>query len=356
MTHLRRFTQCLINEFRLARSSVAIHMVALVQPAVMYALMTLVLVTPTFEMVIQQPISAEGEALVEAMGEVGSPIGEPYIRPRIITEQDLEGSIQIVYVEQRDGVATATQRFALVDSNQVKNYRNRLTAAALALWNEKLGGNAVVIRERPWLPHDIPYRVYFGVALLPLAAFLASSLVGAVLVAQDFEQGTVLEYRLAPAPLSLALGARLVRLVITGLLSAVLLSLTMGFMTGYWPRQPVAAAATLGAIGTIGASLGVSVAMLLRRILPAFVLALGTSLGSWILGGAFGLPVGFSSLYAQLSRLWPNTYAVELLFPNYYPIALGSPSGSVAVLLLGSVTAVAATAVIYTHRIAARKG
>lgn len=343
------------NEFKLFRSAGPIHLVALVQPSLMYALMTLILVTPTFDMVISRPTTAEGQALVEAMQRVRSPVGSAYINPQLTDQPDLSKSIQIVTVEATDGIPIATQRFALVDSNQVKNYRNRLTAAALKLWNDRLGNRAVTIQENPWLPHDVPYKVYFGMALLPMATFLAASLIGAVLTTQDFEQGTVLEYRLAPAPLHLIISARLSRLVLTGLLSAAPLALTIGFMTGYWPHQPFLVTLILAPVALLGGCLGVTAGLVLQSTIPAFVVALATSLAGWILGGAFGLPAGFSSLYGQLSRLSPNTYAVELLFRRFYATEIGSPVPAALALTLASAVAVTLTTFIYWRTVFAKQ-
>lgn len=353
MVKARRYLALVTSEFRLSRSAIPIHLVALVQPSLMYALMTLILVTPTFDMVISKPTTAEGHALVQAMHQVRSPLGAGYINPIVTDQPDPGKSIQVVTVETRDGVPTATQRFALVDSNQVKNYRNRLTAAALSLWHDRLGERAIEIREYPWLPYDVPYKVYFGLALLPMAAFLAASLIGAVLTAQDFEQGTVLEYRLAPAPRELVIGARLSRLVLTGLLSAALVAPTIGLMTGYWPQRPVLGVLILVPVAVLGGCLGVTAGLLLQKTIPAFVIALATSLATWIMGGAFGLPPGFSTLYAQLARLSPNTYAVELLFPHYYTVEIGSPVPSILALTLVGAGAVTLTAAVYRRKMSA---
>ena len=42
---------------------------------------------------------------------------------------------------------------------------------------------------------------------------------GGILTAQEFEFGTILEYRLAPAPVTLVLGARLARLILTAFIA-----------------------------------------------------------------------------------------------------------------------------------------
>ncbi|MBN2394640.1 MAG: hypothetical protein JXR84_28170, partial [Anaerolineae bacterium] len=174
---MNRFRLLIVNEFKLARTALPIHLVAILQPVLMYLLMTEVLVFATFDMYVAQPTTDEGRALVPAMREVGSPIGLPYINPILVPQSDMAqlkaaAPRQIIIVESRDGVPTAVQRFGLIDSNQVKNLRNRLTAAALRLWNTALGSASVTVEEHPWLPVDVPYTVYFGLAMLPMATFV----------------------------------------------------------------------------------------------------------------------------------------------------------------------------------------
>ena len=93
----------------------------------------------------------------------------------------------------------------------------------------------MTVVQHPWLPHDVPYAVYFGMALLPMAAFVAASMLGEVLTAQEFEFGTIVEYRLAPAPAALKLGARLTRLVLSAFVGAATMLVAIGIVTGVWP-------------------------------------------------------------------------------------------------------------------------
>jgi hypothetical protein len=348
---MTRFRLLLLNEFRLARTALPIHLVAILQPSIMFLLMSLILVDPTFDMNVVHSETDEGRALVTAMREVGSPIGAPYINPIMVNVEEADGLPQVIVVETRDGVPTAVQRFGLIDSNQVKNMRNRLTAAALRLWNAALGGRAVTIKERPWLPRDVPYAVYFGIAMLPLAAFLAAMFIGGILTAQDFEFGTIAEYRLAPAAPALVLGARLTRLVLSALVSAGLLLIVVGWRTGAWPDSPWRVGLILLPVAITAGSLGITAGLFLRRSLPTLVVGLLTSLGGWILGSAFGLAAGFGGSYEQISRLTPNTHAVELLFPRYYGAAVGSPHLSVVVLVLLSVGMLALTVLAYHWRV-----
>ncbi len=348
-----RFLLLLLNEFKLARTALPIHLVAILQPTLMYLLMSPSLVQATFDMHVIQPTTDKERALVAAMREVGSPIGLPYINPIVVSPEEaaqMESSTfrQIVAVESRDGVPTAVQRFSLIDSNQVKNLRNRLTAAALRLWNEELGDAAVTIEEHPWLPVDVPYTVYFGMAMLPMTTFLAAVFIGGILTAQDFEFRTIAEFRLAPIAPVWVLGARLTRLVLSAFLSAGVLLLAQGWRTGFWPGSFWRVGLVLLPVAITASSLGIIIGLLFRRSIPSLLTGLIAGMGSWILGGAFGLTAGFGGLYEKLSRLTPNAHAVEMLFSCYYGAQVGDPPSSILALALFSVGLL--TLAFFTYR------
>lgn len=334
---MNRFRLLVVNEFKLARTALPIHLVAILQPMLMYLLMTEVLVFATFDMYVAQPTTHEGRALVAAMREVGSPIGLPYINPILVNQEDAV-SRQIITVGSRDGVPTAVQRFSLIDSNQVKNLRNRLTAAALRLWNAALGDAAVTVEEHPWLPEDVPYTVYFGMAMLPMATSVGAVFIGGILTAQDFEFRTIEEFRLAPIAPVWILGARLVRLVLSAFLSAGAMLLALGWQTGYWPDSLWRVGLILLPIAIVGGSLGMIIGLVFRRSIPSLLTGLIAAIGSWILGGAFGLVSGFGRFYQEISRLTPNVYALELLFPRYYGTQVGNPLFAILALALFSMS------------------
>lgn len=299
---------------------------------------------------VLRPETAVGHSLIAAMEQVGSPIGEPYINPVIVDEIN-QSLLQVVIVENQNGVSTAVQHFGFIDSNQVKNFRNRLTAAGLQLWQAQLGDQAVTIAEYPWLARDMPYNIYFGMALLPMTTYLAAALIGGVLTAQEFEYKTIIEYRLAPTSVFYILGARLLRLALTGLLSAAVLLLTVGLITEAWPDSLWRVGLTLLPMAIIGGSVGIMAGLLLRSTIPAFLIGLGTALAGWILGSAFGLAAGFSGPYETISRFVPNTHAVELLFPRYYGPEIGDPTLATAVLSFTSVVTLILTVLAYYWRV-----
>jgi hypothetical protein len=69
------------------------------------------------------------------------------------------------------------------------------------------------------------------------------------------------------------------------------------------------------------------------------------------MGSAFGLASGFSGLYEIISRLTPNTHAVELLFPLYYGTTAGQPLVSVIALAGCALVMMALTAFAYRWRV-----
>jgi hypothetical protein len=349
---MKRFLLLFSNELKLFRTTIPIHLVAIFQPAIMFLLMSSILVHPTFDMYLQQPGTAEGQALATAMTELGSPIGQAYIRLHLVENSNpAQGQRQVVSVETKNGQPVAVQRFGLVDSNMVKNFRNRLTAAAIRVWDQALGAKAVTVGERPWLPQDVSYLVYFGMAMLPLAAAMGASILGSILTAQEFEHGTIQEARLAPIPAALILAARLARVALFGLIGAGGTLLALGATTGHWPAAPGQTGLVLLAVTVIYGCIGVIAGLHFQRTIPAFLVALVASMVGWLLGSAFGLANGFSAGYAILSQLTPNTQAVALLFPLFFGAQVSNPLTAGLVLLGMASALVLLTGASYRRRV-----
>lgn len=348
---MKRWLYTLRNELRLFRTAVPIHLVVVLQPTAMFLLMSTILVYPTFNLYITQPTTDPGRKLVAAMAEVGSPIGSAYIHPVLVDKDELKGLQQVITVETGSGNPTAIQHYGLIDSNMVKNFRNRLTAAALQLWNDALGDRAVLVEEHPWLPLDTPYTLYFGMAMLPMAVALAASVVGGTLTAQEFEFGTILEYRLAPIPAYLPVGARLLRLMILSLVSGGLLMGALGLVTGRWPASLFKAIAALLPMSATAGCLGITAGLLTQKSIPSFLVGLVTTFVGYLMGSAFGLAAGFSRTYEFISRMTPNTHTVELLFPIYFGEGIGVSWVSMAYLTALAFGMVALTMAVYHGRV-----
>ena len=314
---MARYFLLLRNEFKQFRSALVVHLIAIFQPTLMYILMAVIMVVPTFDMKLVNPRTEIGVYLLEAMEKVGSPIGPTYINPILIDQPD-PGHRQVIEIQAREGKNTALQRFGYIDSNLVKNLRNRLTAAALILWNDDLGSRRVEINEFPWLHQDIPYTVYFGMAMIPLAAYLSAAMIGGYMMAQEFENGTILEYRLCPTNYLLLLGAKITRLILTALLAGAILLLSLGLITGIWPSSIPPIFLILVPLSLIAACIGIMAGLLTKSSLPSFLVSLASAFAFWLIGSGFGLAAGFSSAFEKISRLIPNTPVIEMLFPYFY--------------------------------------
>jgi hypothetical protein len=299
-----------------------------------------------------QPTTPEGQALVAAMDEVGSPVGMPYIKKHFVENiEPITGQRQVIHVEEREGVPTAVQRFGLIDSNMVKNFRNRLTAAAVILWNDSLGNHAVAIEQHPWLDKDVPYLVYFGMAMLPISAAVGSSILGGILMAQDFERGMILENRMSPISMGVILGARVVRLAFFGLLGAGCTILALGWLEHSWPESIWRVFITLAPVAVIYGCVGIIAGLHFQKTIPSFLVGLVVSMVGWLLGSAFGLSGGFSVGYESISRLTPNTHAVELMFPLFFGIQIGNPTFSTLILIVMMILVIVFTMWMYHRKV-----
>lgn len=352
---MKRFLLLLLNEIKLARTSIPIHAVAIIEPVVMYGLLTIILVHPTLDIYLTRPATPAGQHLLEAMSNICAPDGVCYIHP-ILTDLTKPDNIRqvITVVEEADHAPVALQTYNLIDNNLVKNYRNRLTSAALRLWNNALGNRAVEVVEHPSLPVDIPYNVYFGMAMIPLTAFLVSALVGGVLTAQEFEFHTVIEYRLAPTPTWMVLSARLIRLIFSSLIGGWLLLLVIVWINGFWPKGFLQIGLILVPIAIIGGCLGIMAGLLLRSTLPTFLVGLVSSFFGWIIGDSFKPAVAFGGWYEFFSRFTPQAYAVELIFPYFYGTQISSSLVSITVLACLSIIMLGLTVVVYQRSFSAQ--
>ena len=107
-------------------------------------------------------------------------------------------------------------------------------------------------------------------------------------------------------------------------------------------------------VAVVAGCVGITAGLLLRKSIPAFLIALVSTFVFWLLGGAFGLASGFGQAYQFLSRFTPNNYAVELLFPLFYGARVGSPLLSILTLVAWSTVMLAITGAVYYRRVVRR--
>jgi hypothetical protein len=186
---------------------------------------------------------------------------------------------------------------------------------------------------------------------MPVACFLSAFLIGGIHRANDFEFGTISEYRFSPIHPVLILSAHIVRLTLGALLASSLVLLLVGCRSGVWPSNYLWALCVLLPISIIGGGLGMATGLLLRRTLPTLVIALCLTLGNWIVGSGFSLASGFGGVYEQLSRFSPNQYTVELLFPLFYGPTIGNHLFSWGMLIGFCIVSLGVLVLVYHQQV-----
>jgi ABC-type multidrug transport system permease subunit len=338
---MKRLGLFLQSELKLLLVHRVVLMVALIQPALMYALMSMVFVEPTFDMNIQAAQTPQEEQYLQAMQRVGIESGVPYINP-VITN-DANWIRQYVTMDTQENTLSVNQTFGNIDSNMIKNFRNRVTAAALIYWQDNLGDQAILIDQQPLLPRDVPYITYFGMALIPMGIFLGTAITSAIGTAFDFENGTILEMHMSPRPDWQYLLVQFMRMIVIGSLSAAINICAVGWISGVWPTGIYGIITPVWLLSLAGGSLGMLAGFITKKALPAFLISLVVSLLNWLFGNSFGLASGFAGWYETFSTFAPNRYLVEILFPHYYHVQAGTISQSW--LMLGSFTVFMAVAI-----------
>jgi hypothetical protein len=162
---------------------------------------------------------------------------------------------------------------------------------------------------------------------------------------------TIVEYRLAPTSPGLILAARLVRLALSSLIAISLLLIAIGLLNGVWPDSLWWVGLILLPVAVIAGCLGIIAGLLLRTTLPAFLVGLVTSFVGWIVSGTFIPAPTIGGWYEFFSRLTPNAFAIQLLFPRYYGTAIGSAPAAALILTLVSAGMTALAVVVYRRRV-----
>ena len=339
---MKRFRLLLQSEIKLLLTHKIILLVAIVQPAIMYLLMSLVFVEPTFDLNIQTAKTPQEKHYLQAMQQVGIESGVPYINPVIADESNWIR--QFIAMDTQGETLYINQSFGNVDSNMIKNFRNRVTSAALIYWQDALGDQAIRIDQHPMLPKDVPYIAYFGMALIPMGIFLGTAITSAMLTAYEFEYGTIMEMYMSPQPDWQHMLITFLCILMIGSFSATVNICSVGWISGVWPTDIFGIILPICLLALAGGSLGMLAGFLTRKALPAFLISLVVSLLNWLFGNSFGLSSGFAGWYETFSYFAPNRYLVEILFPHYYHVQAGSLS--MAWLVLSMVSVMMAVAIL----------
>ena len=185
---------------------------------------------------------------------------------------------------------------------------------------------------RDTLPHDTGYVQYLGVSSIALAAVIAGGVLGGIVTAREWEQGTARLLRLSPGGARPVLAGRLFAAALVGFIASGLTALTVIYGYGVPVHHPfevmAALACTVGCATMLGGVLGA----FLKKTLVITPLILGITLPFYLDSGALE-PQRFDGeklfWFAHFSPTYYGVGAMEHAFhglvvtPESVPVLLG---------------------------------
>lgn len=247
-----------------------------------------------------------------------------------------------------DAIVAGEQIPLIIDIDNVNvdmtdDIQRALPSAITAFGREQhLPDINLIPEEHDLLRHDTGYIPYLVVSGLALDALVLGGILGAVVVAREWEGGAVKTWklwRIAPSsPIALLMG----KLLAAATLAAVALALTTGVVVaGYRvvPRDPLALAAGLLACVVIFTCLGGLLGALVRRTQPVVPLVFGLAMPFYLMSGALE-PARFDGETVwRLAHLSPCYYAVGVLEAAFHGLRVTPETPLVDLLVLVAIAA-----------------
>jgi ABC-type transport system involved in multi-copper enzyme maturation permease subunit len=140
--------------------------------------------------------------------------------------------------------------------------------------------------EHDLLSYDTAYVPYLVVSALGLDALVVAGALGATAMAGEWENKTLVQWRLSPSPMSGLLIGKLIAVVIVSTLAVWVAALLVFFGYGVHPHDAVGTLAALALCCVIFTALGAVVGNLLRRTLPVAIVFFGIALPLYIDSGS----------------------------------------------------------------------
>lgn len=233
----------------------------------------------------------------------------------------------------------------------------RALPSAIVAFGTAVGAPGVHVRvaERDLLPHDTDYLPCLAVSGLALDALVVGGVLGAIVIARDFEPAAgrvCLVWRLAPASATAVLLGRLLAAAAVAA-AAVLLTLVV-VAVGYHvsPRDAPGALAALLACALIFTCLGGLLGAVVRRTQAVVPLVFGLAMPFYLNSGALEPARLDGERLWQLAHLSPAYYAVGVLERAFYGLRVTPEPVAVDLLVLVA----CATAGLIAAGAAARRG
>ena len=200
-----------------------------------------------------------------------------------------------------------------INTDMTEDIQRALPSAIVAFGNDlHLPEIRAQVREHDLIPHDTGFIPYLVVSALVLAALVIAGILGAMVVAREFESGTATILAVSPAPFLLPL---LGRVLATMFVSALAIGIATGVVVfGYHvlPRYPLRLAGVLSVCIVIFSCLGVALGALMRRTLPVTSLIFGLALPLYLISGSYEPERFDGNLIWGIAHLSPMYYAVGI--------------------------------------------
>jgi ABC-type Na+ efflux pump permease subunit len=231
-----------------------------------------------------------------------------------------------------------------IDIDLTDDIQRALPSAIVAFGREQNFPNiAITADEHDLLAHDTDYIPYLVVSGLALDALVIAGILGAWVVAREWEGGaskTWKVWRLAPSSPSALLAGKLAA---AAALSAVALAATTLVVIGCYgvvPQQPLALVAVLGACVVLFSCLGGLLGALVRRTQPVVPLVFGLAMPFYLNSGALE-PARFDGEKLwRLAHISPCYYAVGALEAAVHGLRVTPESPQFDMLVLAAMAAV----------------
>ena len=192
----------------------------------------------------------------------------------------------------------------------------------------------VVPKEQDFYQQDTDYIPYLTVSIVVIGIMIGGLLQSGTASAREWENETMKELLLSPAPrwavlLGKILAAFLVSLASVAILLVVLIFL-IGVRPAHWDEVIGFTLLTLAIFIAFGTLLGT----VLKQRQPVVALAMGTSIPLFFLSGAFG-PISFTTPAIQvLAQIFPVYYAIVLQQHAFHNFTLNTLGTAVNALIL----------------------
>lgn len=192
----------------------------------------------------------------------------------------------------------------------------------------------ITTNETDQYPQDTDYIPYLSVSILVIGLMIGGLLQSGTSSAREWENETVKELLLSPAPRWAMLLGKMLGAFVLGIASTIIVLLVLIFVIRVYPVNWGEVIGYSALCLIIFIAFGMLLGTLLKMRQPVVALAFGTSIPLFFLSGAFG-PLSFNVPVIQvLAQIFPVYYAIVLMQHAFHNFSLNTYGIQVNVLVL----------------------